>query len=49
MSAVSQTHVARGRISSSDHSVLAQVVDTYWLAVAARFLCLLSLRRCVSR
>ena len=35
MSPVSQAGVARGRISSSEHFALAQVVDTYRLAVGS--------------
>jgi hypothetical protein len=40
MSAMSRTWMVREHVLSSDHSGLAQVVDTYRLAVAVRFLCL---------
>jgi hypothetical protein len=45
MSPLSLTRVVREHILSSHHSGFTHETDTYRLAVAARFLCLLSLRR----
>jgi hypothetical protein len=45
MSPLSLTRVVREHILSSHHSGFTHETDTHRLAVAARFLCLLSLRR----